>query len=129
MNIKNLKFLSILIIVIVWCIPAFASVSHMNCTCCTLKKLCCEASSQNTLKIERSESSCPQCKCNISEKGAVKKTYLITTLPVKKNVDLDIYEQNKRIAPVLAETGAILLRHTLHLKFTPLFIKNSTFLL
>jgi hypothetical protein len=129
MNIRNLKLLSMLIIVMVWCIPVFASVSHINCTCCTLKKPCCESASQNKLKIEKSESSCSQCRCNISEKGAVKKTYLITTLPVKKNVDLDIYEQNKTITPVLAETGAIVLRHTLHLKFTPLFIKNSTFLL
>ena len=88
-NIKNLKFLSILIIVMVWCVPAFANLSHMNCTCCTLKKPCCEAAVQNKLKIERSKSSCSQCKCNISEKGAVKKTYLITTLSVKKNLDLD----------------------------------------
>jgi hypothetical protein len=129
MNIRNLKFLSILIIVMVWCIPAFASVSHMNCTCCTLKKPCCEAASQNKLKIEKSESSCSQCKCKIGEKGAVKKKYLITTLPVKKSVDLNIYEQTTIIAPVLAESGTIPLRHTLHLKFTPLFIKNSTFLL
>ena len=127
MKIRNIRFLSILIIVMVWCIPAFASISHMNCTCCTLTKSCCEDAGLNTVQIKKNDTSCPQCKCSISEKSTVKNTYLITTLPVKKNFNLDTYENNTIITPALTETGVITLSHTNPLKFIPLFIKNSTF--
>jgi hypothetical protein len=127
MNIRNLKFLSILIIVMVWCIPAFASVSHMNCTCCTLKKPCCEAASQNTLKIEKSESSCPQCRCNISQKSTSAEKLLVTSLTFKKNDNVNIYKSFTTEKLSFIDTGVVLTSHTFHLKFIPLFIKNSTF--
>jgi hypothetical protein len=129
MNIRNLKLLSILIIVMVWCIPVFASVSHVNCTCCTQTKSCCEAASQNTLKIEKSESSCPQCRCNISQKSKSAEKLMVTSLTLKKNDNVNIYKSYTTKKIIFIETRVVLSSHTSHLKFTPLFIKNSAFLI
>jgi hypothetical protein len=129
MSIRNLKLLSILIIVMVWFIPVFASVSHMNCTCCTQTKSCCEAASQNTLKIEKSESSCPQCRCNISQKSTPAEKLLVTSLNLKKNDNVNIYKSYTTEKIIFVETRVVLSSHTSHLKFTPLFIKNSAFLI
>ena len=127
--IRNLKYSAILIIVIVWCVPALASVVHLNCTCCTQKKPCCEPTSQNSLQIEKNDKNCPQCQCRISEKSVAENTYLTTTLPVKNNVNLYSNNNVNIITPVLPETGVMLSSQTIYLKFTPLFIKNSSFLI
>ena len=129
MNKRNLKFLSILIIVIVWCIPAFASVSHMNCTCCTQTKSCCEAVSQNIIKIEKSESSCSKCRCNISQKRTSFEKLLVTSLTLKKNDNINNYQLYSITTPVLSQTGIVTPSQILQVKLTPLFTKNAAFLL
>ena len=126
---KNYKFLSILIIIIFWCLPAFASVSHLNCACCTPKKTCCEATARNTVKIEKNDISCPQCKCNISEKSSAENTYLTTLSKVKTNYNTTPYSIVVIEKNVSAETEVVLSSHNIQLKYTPLFIKNSVFLL
>jgi hypothetical protein len=128
-NLRNLKYLSILIIVTVWCIPAFASVSHLNCTCCTQTKSCCEEAAQNSVKIEKNDISCPKCKCNISEKSSAENTYLTTLSKVKTNYNTTPYSIVVIEKNVSAETEVVLSSHNIQLKYTPLFIKNSVFLL
>jgi len=128
-NLWNLKYLSILLIVTVWCIPAFASVSHLNCACCTKTKSCCEEAARNSVKIEKNDISCPKCKCNISEKSSAKNTYLTTLSKVKTNYNTTPYSIVVIEKNVSAETEVVLSSHNIQLKYTPLFIKNSVFLL
>ena len=126
---KNYKFLSILIIIIFWCLPAFASVSHLNCACCTKTKSCCEEAARNSVKIEKNDISCPKCKCNISEKSSAENTYLTTLSKVKTNYNTTPYSIVVIEKNVSAETKVGLSSHNIQLKYTPLFIKNSVFLL
>jgi hypothetical protein len=128
-NLRILKYLSILIIVTVWCIPAFASVSHLNCACCTKTKSCCEEAARNNLKIEKNDISCPKCKCNISEKSSAENTYLTTLSKVRTNNNTTPYSIVVIEKNVSAETEVVLSSHNIQLKYTPLFIKNSVFLL
>lgn len=128
-NLWNLKYLSILLIVTVWFIPAFASVSHLNCACCTKTKSCCEEAARNSVKIEKNDISCPKCKCNISEKSSAENTYLTTLSKVKTNYNTTPYSIVVIEKNVSAETEVVLSSHNIQLKYTPLFIKNSVFLL
>ena len=128
-NLWNLNYLSILLIVTVWCIPAFASVSHLNCNCCTKTKSCCEEAARNSVKIEKNDISCPKCKCNISEKSSAENTYLTTLYKVKTNYNSTPYSIVLIEKNVSAEKGVVLSSHNIQLKYTPLFIKNSVFLL
>jgi len=113
----------------VWCIPAYASVSHMNCSCCSLPKSCCEDLEDKTVQIEKQDISCPECKCNISEKGTAENTFLTAKTATQNNDNTLTYIIDTQAKLFKSKTDLILSSHTPPLKLLPLFMKNSVYLL